>query len=438
MNKKEKIFIVLITFVILVGIFIAFLLSNSKKLPPELFVQNAEKKLIEAELGGYNWKVFGNKIIADSINLKDFEYTSDKTVVSKTNELLTLSTDEKFTVQDVKFVNVATAGEFDINYSFDETGNYFTIYTPELEGTYVCLVNINFYSKGSGEYGFKLVVTDENVYDVDDVLVYKDTKLNDILKIKEIIAILPYSKDVSAVLIDAGSEDKKLIIAYENDLINAKEDLLNNTIALFTLVPELNSISYEINRTKIQEVNKDFYYSRDEVNALIERDVKEYAENSELWKREVIYKEKESQNPDITIYSSLLSTILSKVSEKDIGNYVAINLCENNTSGEINLNSFELEKVLKGLKKEQAFWVNLESGDTNHNKGSLIKIVAEKAEEENEYIFDVTLVTSKNNEIKSTYRALKDKKSVTIKEGNEPIVSRSGDVSLSGDLSESI
>lgn len=422
MDKKEKIFIGAITLVILVAIFFAFLISNSQKLPPELNIQNADKKVVMAELGEYSWKVYGHKTITDSLDLKTFEYPSDKTIVSKTSDLLNLSTTEKFTIQDITYFSTNSNEAFSVNYNFDEAANYFTIYSPDLEGTYICLVKLNFYTKGFATYGFKLVVTDENIYDVDDIFKYKNTNVSDISRIKEILNLLPYSKNISGIIIDAGNENKTLTITYENDLLNEKEDLLNNTIALFALIPELDSISYEKARTDLTSKEKDFYYSRDEINSLIGRDANEYAEDSELWKKEIIYKEKESPNSDITLYSSLVSTALSKISEKDIGNYIAVDFWENNTSGEINLSKYDLEKVLKGLKNEQAYWINLESGDTAHNKGTLIKVVANKAEEENEFIFNVTLITSKNEKIEATYRALKDAKAVTIKEGIEPFV----------------
>ena len=44
---------------------------------------------------------------------------------------------------------------------------------------------------------------------------------------------------------------------------------------------------------------------------------------------------------------------------------------------------------------EQKDWIKLESGDSNHNKGTLIKISVNRAEEENEFILNVTLITSK-------------------------------------------
>ena len=45
-------------------------------------MQNEERKTAEAVLGGYTWKVFGNDIIADSIDLKTIDYSSKNTIIS--------------------------------------------------------------------------------------------------------------------------------------------------------------------------------------------------------------------------------------------------------------------------------------------------------------------------------------------------------------------
>ena len=63
MEKKERIFIVLATSLILLSIFVAFIISNSQKVPPEVLVQNEEQKIVSAIMGGYTWKVFGTNHI---------------------------------------------------------------------------------------------------------------------------------------------------------------------------------------------------------------------------------------------------------------------------------------------------------------------------------------------------------------------------------------
>ena len=83
MDKKEKIFIVSVTLVILVAVFIMFLVSNSQKLPPEVLIENEEHKVVTAVMGGYRWKVFGSETIADSLDITSLEYTSNNTIISK-------------------------------------------------------------------------------------------------------------------------------------------------------------------------------------------------------------------------------------------------------------------------------------------------------------------------------------------------------------------
>ena len=102
MEKKERIFIVLATSIILLSIFVAFIISNSQKVPPEVLVQNEEQKIVSAVMGGYTWKVFGTNIIADSVDLKSLEYTSANTIVTKPGDMITISTTEKFSVQSLE------------------------------------------------------------------------------------------------------------------------------------------------------------------------------------------------------------------------------------------------------------------------------------------------------------------------------------------------
>ena len=57
-------------------------------------------------------------------------------------------------------------------------------------------------------------------------------------------------------------------------------------------------------------------------------------------------------------------------------------------------------------------------------------------EEENEFILNVTLITSKNNKIDAVYRALKHERAITIREGIEPIASVSGEEMASGEVNK--
>lgn len=427
MEKREKIFIIITTLIILATIFIAFIISNSQKLPPEIVVQNLDGKTSIAIMGGYEWKVFGNMTKTDAIDLNEVEYSLDNTIVSKTAETITLSANEKFTLERVEYVTNVSDEVFEPSARLSETGDFFTIVSPELEGTYICLFKLSFYDKGSAEYGVKIVVTDDNIYDVETVVDYRNTSLTDIVKIKELLGNLPYSNENSGIMVDDFSETKSLIVKYNNESIN-KEDLFNNTVALFALIPNLDSVIYEIGNMSETVI----YYSRDEVNRLVSRDVLEYAYDIELWTKEVIYEEKESYNNDITMYVSTITTMLSKLSEKEIGEYVAIDIMKKDASGELEtsgdvvLDEYDVRTLLRELNKEYELVLNVNSDEFENDKGTVVNV--EITEDiENEYLINVLLSTSNGKTLEETYRAIKENGTIMINENEEILTSSSGD-----------
>lgn len=420
MEKKEKVFIISATLLILIGVFIAFITSNSQKVPPEAIVQNSEKKSITAVMGGYEWKVFGNVEKTDAIDLKNNEYSLNNTIVSKTGEELTISTEEKFIVEQVEYISNVSNESFDVSSRYDETGNYFTISSPEIEGTYICLFKLNFYDKGSAEYGMKLVVTDDNIYDVENIVNYKNTSLTDVSKLKELLQKLPYAKQLDGIMIDKVSSSPSLIVKYSNDSIT-KEDLMNNTIALFALIPDLELVIYETN-DEIEEAK--IYYSREEINNLVSRDVLEYANDMELWTKEIIYKESSLDNDIVTIYVSTITTMLAKVSEKDIGDFVAIDIIERNASGDVNtsgdfiLNEYETQNLLRELNKEYKTVLNVDFNEFNNTSGTLIKVnITDNTE--NLYDVNVNLTTSTGEILEETYKAIEENDTIMIKGEDE-------------------
>lgn len=410
MERKEKILIVLITLIILLGVFIAFIVSNSDKTPPEVLIQNEERKEAVAILGGYTWKVFGNNIIADAIDLETVDIPSDNTIVTKTDKVLTLSTTDKFLVQEIYFLEMNSNEKFETNIKTNEVSSYFTINAPELEGTYLCLFKLEYSGKGTAEYAVKVVVTDENIYDVKEIIKYKNTEITDIKRIKEILNNLPYYDELNGISINTVDVPRTLNVKYENLSID-KDDLLNNSIALFTLIPNLDFIGYET--TSSEEI----YYDRGEINNIMDRNVLEYAENTELWLREVIYKDKnlKIQN-NITLYSSVISTSLAKLSEKEIGEYVAIDLNENNVSGDILLNEFDKKELLKRVNSEYENVLIVNGSEYNNKNGTIIYVALTEKIEEEAYIVNVSIEDSNNKEHKESYKAIIEKNNAFIEE----------------------
>lgn len=343
----------------------AFIISNSKKTPPKVLVANEERVVSEAIMGGYTWKVFGTNIIADSVDLKTLEYTSENTILSKPGKLLTFSAEEKFSVKDAKYINILSSEEETATYKSDEVSTYYFVNAPEIEGSYLFLINLEYYGKGEAEYAIKVVVTDENIYDVKEIVKYKDTEVFDIVKIKEILSDLPYSNKLDGITINTVDIPMSINVKYDNISVD-KKDLLNNAVALFSLVPNLDFISYD---TKVDEEN--IYYTRTEINNMMNRNVLEYAKDTELWLKEVIYKEKNiKENNYITIYISAISSSLSNLSEFEIGKYIAIDLGKNTVSGEIN--EFDKKEILKKLNNEYENIMLVNGSEFDNQKGTIL------------------------------------------------------------------
>lgn len=416
MEKKERVFIILATTLILLAIFVAFLISNSQKVPPEVLVQNEERKVVSAVMGGYTWKVFGTNIIADSVDLKTLDFSIENTIVSKTGELLTISTTEKFSVQSLDCFKIKDDTTMEVLAKNNETGNYFTMNVPELEGTYICLFKLDYFGKGSAEYAVKLVVTDENVYDVSDIIDYKNTDVLNVSNVKKILNKLPYYKSLEGIIVNGATQVTNMKIKY-NETSITKEDLLNNTIAVFALVPNLDNITYQINPLK-----DDIYYTRNEVNNILGRNVLEYADNKELWTKEVIYKEVVIKyNNNIDIYASVINTALANLKENEIGNYIAIDISENNTSGEILLTEYDVEALLNELSEEYEVVLNVNKNEFINRDGILVIVNLTGKISDASYAVTVELEGPKNKNLEYSYKATKSGDTITV-ESYQPIM----------------
>ena len=92
--------------------------------------------------------------------------------------------------------------------------------------------------------------------------------------------------------------------------------MLNNTVAIFALVDNVDIVTYELDA-------KSFVYTRKELETILGRDLSEYANDTELWKKEVFYNIKETSNTDnVKIYRTLISDILSNIKT----DYIVIDL----------------------------------------------------------------------------------------------------------------
>ena len=135
-----------------------------------------------------------------------------------------------------------------------------------------------------------------------------------------------------------------------------------------------------------------------------------------MWKKEIIYKEPvRKYSSNISLYSGIIQTSLSKLLGKEIGSYIAIDVGTIESSGDLSLNEFERETLLDEISSQYLAVITI-SGDTGAKNGTVVKIDKNKNSDENNIILDVIMKDSKNTERKYSYKVIKDEKSVQLEE----------------------
>lgn len=292
---KKGLKIILEVFLILLGLLLvlAFLAFSAKsEIVPDIYVTSESGKTALAVKGGYEWNSFSESVVADSIAPQDYVYKNDNVLLVTPEEKMTFQNSEN-PWSNYKFY------QLEMKY-YDEYGNevivptkedsksyadlkYLEMNAPIEEGTYVYHFRFSYYNKGEVSYGLKVVVSTEPNYEITDLVKYRNTSLKDIASIQEILDLLPYAKYENGLIVRTNSELAELQVNYQT-LAVEKEDLVNNTIALFTLIPELEWITYKTE-------NETVVYTRTEIENQVGRNLSDYAGNVELWKQEILFKE---------------------------------------------------------------------------------------------------------------------------------------------------
>ena len=204
MKNKEKVMIALITVIILVALFMAFLFSNSKKMPSMITVQNEDGKTIEAVLFGYTWKVFGKESVTDAVNPYEFDYPSTNTLLSRTSKSVRLVPEDKVLSIEGNYRQIGSQENEEASFTQISSLNNINVNLPNIEGTFIYVFRLT-YSKGTAEYGFKVVITEENVYEVKDLAKYQDTSIVDFEKVSNLLKSVPYADTVNGIKMDEDS-----------------------------------------------------------------------------------------------------------------------------------------------------------------------------------------------------------------------------------------
>lgn len=315
---KKGLKVVLEVFLLLMGVllvltFLAF--SARSEIVPDIYVTSEHGKVALAVRGGYKWNSFSESVIADSIAPEDYVYQNDNTLLVTPGEIMTLKNSEnpldrhKFYQLEMKYYD-KDGSETIIPTAENSTAyadmDYLEVEAPANEGTYVYHFRLSYYNKGEVAYGVKVVVSAEPNYEITDLIKYRNTSLKDVTSIQEVLNLLPYADYKEGLIVRTNSEPTELQINYKT-LAVEKDDLINNTIALFILIPELNLITY-------QTENEVSVYTRSEIENQMGRKLSDYANDIELWKSEILFKEEkiDEKVSRETIYNKILTDILSR------------------------------------------------------------------------------------------------------------------------------
>ncbi len=335
--------------VLILGIVVFTISSNSQKIPGIVVSTSSNK--VNALRGNYTWNAFNEVLNYDTHSNDDYDYTNENTIVTSPKEKVNITNS-----QDVGSRHTFNSKEFMYKDSKDriqsvtatDVSNTYNNYTtlefesPETEGTYYYYFTLDYHEKGQVEYSFKLVVSVDPSYDILDLVKYKNTNLGDAQSINEIISILPYSKNVSNLTIIDG-DSGKLNIFFDELLLN-RSSFINNAIALFTLIPDLNTL-------KLYSEDTYYIYTREELELLQGRKLSEYVDNPELWQLETFYKDKRFDENN-TKYIAIKNVVLDCIDTMSGEKVDAITI---DTSSFINYTDFGVSsidgaKVLDNLK----------------------------------------------------------------------------------------
>lgn len=362
---------------VVVLIFLAF--SAKSEIVPDIYVTAENGKVAIAIRGGYKWNSFSESVVADSIAPEDYVYDNNNVLLVTPGEKLTFQNSEnpwnryKFYPLEIKYYDtfgVETVVPNEENSKTFADLKYLEINAPEEEGSYVYNFRLSYYNKGEVSYGLKVVVSAEPNYEIADLIRYKNTSLKDIASIQAILNLLPYSNYKKGIVVRTNSELCELQIDYKSLAIE-KEDLSNNTIALFTLIPELELITY-------QTENENWMYTRNEIERLVGRTLKDYANDIELWKSEILFKESivdENVSRD-EIYKAIVRDIFSEELLESSGDILVLDTQSFAENDLLELSDVDRKEILEYASDMAAVVYDMshEEYDQIHSRDFLISL----------------------------------------------------------------
>ena len=146
--------------------------------------------------------------------------------------------------------------------------------------------------------GCDSVLEKEKKEPVDVLMDYKDTAVGDATAVSHISYILPAGEHVKQIALQTKETPYEITIDYgvkedsdttvedfenEWDENNTKRALLNNAIAFFILVNNVDVVHFNVET----ETPVSFSITREDIDTFVGKDVREYSNDAKLWKAKI-------------------------------------------------------------------------------------------------------------------------------------------------------
>ena len=276
--KKNKIKIaigVIVLIIIIGGVFFTKGYQKQYENPPMLYIENEDGTKQAMLPISYEWEYKGQTKKYDiEKDFKTMEYDDEYIICLKKGENKKLVTNENYKMEHV-FNNIysVTNGDVIERSGGDSHGAIMTEYSLFGEfdvGEFIEKIKINYYKQGTVTYAIKMLVFDDE--NVDEYKKLLNTKLEEKDKIYKIVDTLEFSHHLQGIEI----KDGELVLNY--DYYIDKQSSYENNLSLFTLIDDLEKITYTFNHKKTQVLNKETQQSeekeigelqvtRDEINS---------------------------------------------------------------------------------------------------------------------------------------------------------------------------
>jgi len=322
LEKVVKVLLEIIIAILLMVLILIFLSFTAKsEIVPNIYVTSDSGKVALAVKGNYKWNSFSDSVEKNDLSELQYNYLSNNTLLVTPGEKMLFKNSDK-DIDCYKFYQIymryydESNSVTEVPISEDSKAfadlKYLEVKAPEEEGTYTYNFKFSYYNKGEVSYGLKIIVSTEPNYEIINLIKYKNTKLIQSKAVNDILDLLPYSSYRTNLIIRNNGESNELVIYYKDFSIERKE-LTNNVIALFTLIPELQNITFKFE-------NEDYVFTRDEIEKQVGRSLEDYANSMEWWEKEILFKEKiiDEVSTRDSIYKSIIMDILSEYEEGKI------------------------------------------------------------------------------------------------------------------------